>query len=112
MSEILDAFQKMSKNLMTPNVLSVEEKEGFVFELSSGRGMEEEPIFGATISEYAPSGKPHPFTPSPYSRMFRDKANAKEYLSQMKKCVKNERLQLGCVTDTLADFKDRKIIEE
>ena len=43
------AVLRSNKNIMTPNIIRFYEKSDKVVELTEGRGLENEPIFGVTV---------------------------------------------------------------
>jgi hypothetical protein len=45
------------KNFMTPNILETRNKGKYIYELSSGRGFENDTIYGVTILERTSDGK-------------------------------------------------------
>lgn len=78
-------WQRSHENFMTPNVLDVFQKDDYFIELSSGRGIDSEEIFGVTVIYF--DGKTfmsqdHPF--SKYSQMFNSKAEALAHIKMIK----------------------------
>jgi hypothetical protein len=84
-SELIEKFKtKMGKNIMTPHVLGYKVKDDTVIELSSGRGMNNEPIYGVTVRTLSSLGK---WTETGLSKMLYSLAEAKAYAKKVKEVV-------------------------
>lgn len=70
------AFSRMSNNIMTPNILGYyyNEREGLSVELSEGRGLVNQPIFGVTV-------EPDPGQQK--SRHFQSRKEAEGYIEEL-----------------------------
>ena len=78
-------WQKTHKNVMTPHIVSLRQKGNKIIEISSGRGIEHEPIFGVTIAERV---SPYEFkTGDKRSEVFFNLKEAKEYAERLKKVI-------------------------
>lgn len=49
---MLETYMRMGKNFMTPNVIKFEQCENRILELSSGFGIDTQPIWGVTEFEW------------------------------------------------------------
>jgi hypothetical protein len=83
-TEILNRAYKGNKNIMTPNVISIGKLDYHTaYELSTGRGMDNQEIFGVTIVKY--DSKTGEYKPQyEQSRLFQNRKEAEEYISKMK----------------------------
>jgi hypothetical protein len=51
--ELIAKFRrKFGTNIMTPDVIGMRVKDNRIVEISSGRGLENQPIYGVTIRDY------------------------------------------------------------
>lgn len=76
-SEISAIFRRVygsNQNFMTPKVMDYGQRGRFVWELSSGRGMSNQPIYGVTIIEVDGSRR------LDLSRMFPSEHAARKYI--------------------------------
>ncbi len=104
---VKDFYRKLPKNMMTPDVLKVDFVDSFAVELSTGRFPDLEtgeykPRYGVSVIKFTPEGKRSfnraDFVNEP-SVLFNDKLKAKEYYAGVKTCIKNDRIQSGCLND-------------
>jgi hypothetical protein len=78
-------WQKSHKNIMTPHIVSLKQKGNRIIEVSSGRGIEHEPIFGVTIAERI---SPYEFnTGDKRSDLFFNLEEAKKYAERLKTVI-------------------------
>jgi hypothetical protein len=78
-------WQKSHKNVMTPRIVSLKQKGNKIIEISSGRGIEHEPIFGVTIAERV---SPYEFkTGDKRSELFYSLEEAKKYAERLKQVI-------------------------
>ena len=56
-SEIIFEWKKtMSKNIMTPHIISYKVRGNKIIEVAEGTGLENQKIFGVTVRRYNPRG--------------------------------------------------------
>lgn len=78
-------WAKNHPNFMTPHIVTLYEKGNKIIEVSSGTGIEHEPIFGVTVATAKEEGKFD--TGDSRSKMFFDKHEAIEYARKLKKVI-------------------------
>lgn len=84
--DLVTAFkEKFKKNIMTPRIVSFRTKGNRVVELSSGTGLEHEPIYGVTVKDY--DNKAEGWTDPNLSQMFYSKEEAKKHADMALKDV-------------------------
>jgi hypothetical protein len=84
-SELISKFSaKFGRNIMTPDIIGYQVSGNRVIELSEGRGMEGEKIFGVTIRDYKNGEWKEPNL----SQMFHSMGKAQDYAREkMKKVI-------------------------
>ena len=82
--DLVEQFKKdMGKNIMTPHPISFLTKKNVVVEISKGRGMDNEDIFGVTVRKWnSQNGK---WIDEDKSKMFYSKEEARKYAKQVVK---------------------------
>ncbi len=81
-NQIFRAEYGTGKNFMTPDVLERELLDGGAYELSQGRGIEGERIWGVTVIHVLPDGSTKR-SGTDLSKMFHSRSKARQYINDL-----------------------------